>query len=111
MIKENKKWLKQWEMATHNLTNEFIDKYFKGSANDVFWVGDDIGGVFSINDYFFDLDRMREAIKYNASSKRLFEYQDKELDLAMKDKKMDINFKTYLKIGTFNFKEYGKRKI
>jgi len=105
MQKENKKWLKQWELATHNLTNVFTEKYFKNSVSDIYWVGDEVGGVLCVNDYFFDIGRISEAIRYNTSIKRLFEYYDKEIEFAMRDKDMPVSFKVYSKTGTFDFKE------
>ena len=106
MNKDNKKVLKQWETATQNLSNEFTNKYFKDSASDIYWignkVGNEVGSILCVNDYFFDINRIYEAIKYNASAKRLFEYYDKEIEFAMKEQSMPVNFKTYLKTGVFN---------
>jgi len=105
MEKENKKRLKQWELATHNLTNVFTNRYFKNSVSDIYWVGDEVGGVLCVNDYFFDIGRICEAIRYNTSSKRLFEYYEKEVEFAMRDKNMLVSFKVYSKTGTFDFEE------
>jgi len=111
MKKENKKWLKQWELATHNLTNVFTDKYFKDCVSDIYWVGDEVGGVLCVNDYFFDIGRICEAIRYNTSIKRLFEYYEKEIELAIKDKNIPVSFKVYSKIGTFDFNKAYKEII
>ena len=111
MKKEDKKWLKQWEIATHNLTNVFTNRYFKNSVSDIYWVGDEVGGVLCVNDYFFDIGRICEAIRYNTSVKRLFEYYDKEIEFAMRDKYMPVNFKVYSKLGTFDFNKAYKEII
>lgn len=93
-----RKELKNWEKETNKLKDIFVKKYFGDSANDVYWIGDEIGFILCVNDYFFDLQRIGEAIKYNASVKRFFEYHNKELELAIKNKKMDIAFRNYLKL-------------
>lgn len=97
-----KKQLIQWEKATNDLVVIFIKKYFGDMASDIFWVADEVGGILCVNDYFFNLDRIINAIKYNASVKKLFEYQDKELEFAMKNKEMKINFENYIKYNKFN---------
>ena len=53
--KELKILLKNWEEATEALTFEFILKYFDEGA-DTYWIGDEIGGVLFVNDWFFNLD-------------------------------------------------------
>ena len=92
------KLINNWEQATQAIADEFKSKYFKNYAND-WWVNDDIGGVFQIGDYFFGLDRMIEALRYGATRKKLLEYYDYELELAMKIEKPKINFKNFIKYG------------
>ena len=92
-----KKELKNWEKETNKLADVFVKKYFGKNASDVFWVADDIGGVLCINDYFFNFNMIREAIKYSASIEKLFDYHDEEFKLAMKNKKMNISLKNYIK--------------
>ena len=88
-----------FEEASNNLVEEFIKKYF-GSASDVWWIGDEVGyGVLGINDYFFGIDIIIQALKFKATKKQLFGYYDLSLEYAEKGKKMEINFKTYLFIS------------
>lgn len=96
--------LRNWEIATEVLADEFLDVYFETST-DCFWVGNTIGGVFAVNDYFFNLDRIVESLRYHASKKKLFEYYEKELE-----EKPDINFYYFLKHG-WPKKEIKKNKI
>jgi hypothetical protein len=93
-----KKELLLWEKAINKLTSVFIKKYFDKDA-DWYWVADESGGTLCINDYFFNMDRIVEAIRYNASSKKLFEFYDLELEKAKKEEDMKINFKNFLKIN------------
>ena len=92
-----KKQLIQWEKETEKLKDIFVKKYFGDMASDVYWVANEIGGVLVVNDYFFNLERIIETIKYSASNKKLFEYQEEELKFATLNKPMKINFRNYIK--------------
>jgi len=43
-------------------------------------------------------NRIYEAIKFNTSLKKLFDYYDEELDKNRKRKTMKMNFENYLKL-------------
>lgn len=113
------KLIKDWNIATNKITSLFINKYFgdceiswiknfdfvedgfefqgsDGSEDGInlhgYWVGNDIGGILEISDYYFSFDRMKEALELNATEKQLFDYYDLELE-----EKIDINFKNYVK--------------
>ena len=91
--------LTNWEKETNILRNIFIEKYFgEVDEYDFWWIGEEIGGTLAVNDYFFNLERILDALRYNASKKKFFDYYDEELKLQMKDKKMKYNFEHYLKI-------------
>jgi len=96
--------LEKWEKATEELTKKFVEKYFPNYyyKEDCFWVADDIGGVFCIVSDFFGLDRIVEALKYNATQEQLFEYYYLEIEHKMSkdcDKPMPVNFKTFVRTG------------
>lgn len=90
--------LHDWEIETNRLTDIFVKKYFKDA--DWYWIGDDIGGVIEVNDYFFGFDRIREALKYKASAKKLFAYYDLESEkmFEIPESKPDVNFRTFLRM-------------
>ena len=101
MNKENKE-LKNWDKATDELAKVFIEKYFGKNYiydDDYYWIGsqDKDREVLAVNDYFFNLDRIVNAIRYNATEKQLFDYYDKEVEFALKNKEMKINFRNYIK--------------
>ena len=52
-MKKNNIKLKKWEKATNELVDYFRKKYFGNNASDFYWIADQIGGVYTINDYFF----------------------------------------------------------
>lgn len=95
--------LKQFDDATDKLADAFVKKYF-GKDYEYFWIGSQNKDreVLVINDYFFNLGRIVDALRYKATEKQLFGYQDKESRLAMEDKGMKVNFKNYIKYGNFN---------
>lgn len=113
------KLIKDWNIATNKITSLFINKYFgdceiswiknynfaedgfefqgsDGAEDGIdlrgYWIGNDIGGVLEISDYYFSFDRMKEALELNATEKQLFDYYDLEVE-----GKPDMNFKNYVK--------------
>lgn len=102
----------QWREATEQVAEAFIEKYFPEQEYnvDTFWVANRVGDVFCISDWFFDVDRMIEAIELNATFEQVNEYYDAEVEHHTEDgdKPMPINFKNYVKYG-FNPKQ-GKGK-
>lgn len=93
------------------MTKLFCRKYFKDFYNyrPSDWVGNDIGGVICINDYWFNLKDIETAIKYKTTKKELFDYYDYSLDNHCKNKDY-ISFAYYLKyFRGFSFKEIEKK--
>ncbi len=91
-----KKLLVKWEEETDKLAKEFAKKYF-GKDVEEWWVSDEIGGVYYINDRFFNIQDMVDFIKYRYTSDQMFEYYDYALDLAMEEK-TPINIKNWKKL-------------
>lgn len=100
----NEKLITAWEKATDNIAEAFLLKYFdrKRDRYDEWWVGDEIGGIMCINDYWFDLHTMLLALRCDVSEKILFSYYDYALECHTDDKQC-INFETYIRIeGDFD---------
>lgn len=95
-----KKELKAYYEATDNLAKFFANKYFtdKNCEPEEWWVADDIGGVYHVNDYYFDINYMATALEYNATFDQVADYYDLALE-AYENKKTIANFKNYLKHG------------
>ena len=89
--------VKEWEFSTQKLAKEFTRKYF-GDDADNWWVGDDISGVYHVNGYFFDVSRMLQALKLNATLDQLIDYYDLEVE-AFDNKKTLASFQNYVKYG------------
>ena len=90
-------FLKSWEYSTNNLAEYFFARYF-GNGAESYWIADDIGGVFVIADYFFNLSDMVDFIKYSYPKDKMFEYYDYALNLAEQGNNPPINIKNWIKI-------------
>ncbi len=92
-----------WRRATERVAMVFTKKYFKGNkyGEDTFWVADEIGGVFCVSDYFFNIDRIIEALESKATWEQLVDYYNLETEHAMEhpDLPTPINFRNYVKYG------------
>lgn len=100
------KALENWNEATEELAEEFMDKYFPESdyAEDSFWVSDEIGDVFVVGSdlhYCFDVKTMRQAIELDVSSEVFFEYHEYGIDYGMKNDNTPtpINFRNFVKLN------------
>ncbi len=88
--------LERWNNETWELANLFAVKYFGPEAT-CYWIADEIGGVFVINDYFFNLRDIVDFIKYGYSKKKMFEYYDYAMEQTDK-KGLLLNIKNYKKL-------------
>ena len=90
-----KKLILNYENSVNKLTTLFANRYFEDA--DFYWIGDEIGGVISINDCFFNFTDILDYIKNNYSKEQVFKYYDYALDEATEDR-TPINIKNYLKL-------------
>lgn len=79
-------YLQKWEEATQDLADYFAYKYFGKDLSDVYWIGDEVGGVLALNDYFFNTQDMVDFLRYKYSVKDMFDYYDYKMDMQMKKK-------------------------
>lgn len=92
------KLLASYKRSCDNIAKEFIKRYYTyddGSFQDYTWI--DIGGTCNIGDYYWNLDNMIDAIKYNYTEEKLIEYYDYSLEQYEK-KGFNINMKNFLLI-------------
>jgi len=75
----------------------FIKKYFGSVASGVYWVGDKIGEVLAVNDYFFDVNFMVYCLKFKVSVKKMFAYKDYEIKKGLAGK-TPFNLINWLKL-------------
>lgn len=67
--------LNNWEKATQELVKYFCQKHF-GKTADWYFIGDEVGGVVSVADYFFGLDSIILCTRYKYTSQEVFDYSD-----------------------------------
>ncbi|MBP7118480.1 hypothetical protein KBA63_00170 [Candidatus Woesebacteria bacterium] len=63
-----------WEEATNRIAFEFAYRYY--DTQDCDWIADEIGGVFVINDDFWDFDRIMEVTRLEPSKKKVYAWYD-----------------------------------
>jgi hypothetical protein len=90
-------YVKEWERACNNLAHNFQVKYF-GNGAESYWVADDIGGIFFINDYFFGMNDIVDFIKYGYGIKDMFTYYDFCLEERKRGRDPRFNIKTWIKV-------------
>lgn len=76
---KNKQDLEFYYQACNEVAKMFTKQYFCDkyiTDLDEWWVAGDVGGVICINDYFWNMEDMVEALKVGVSKKTLFEYYD-----------------------------------
>ena len=88
--------IKKWEDASNKIAQSFIFRHF-GRTADWYWIGEDIGGVVSVADYFFGLQDIVHYTRCRYTSEQMFEYYQYALDLSMKNK-TPINIENWLKL-------------
>jgi len=87
--------IETYNVTVQDLTDYFTKRYFDNA--DFYWVGGEIGGVVSINDYFFNFSDILDYIKNDYSEYEMFGYYEYALEEATEDRS-PINIKNYLKI-------------
>lgn len=94
MKKKHNEWVSEWERASSNLAEAFSIKYF-GNGTDSWWVADEKGGVFYINDRFFSIGDMVDYMRYGYTADQMFKHYDYALECHM-EKKLPINIRNFL---------------
>ena len=88
----------KWQRLTHKITEQWIAEYFElseedsASGIDYFWVGDEVGGVFSFADYWFDFNTVLKCYELSISRKNLFLWYDWNLA----NKKVNISLAKFI---------------
>ena len=87
---------KQYIDICNQIADFFTTKYFK-NYSERWWIGDDVGGVMGINDYFFTMDDMLDYLKYKYSFKLMDKHYWYTID-AYEKKKTRICIRDYKKL-------------
>jgi len=106
-MSEAEQVLFSFEMEADLLARYFARKYF-GKDTEEWWVAEDIGGTYYINDRFFGLEEMVEFLRNKYSAKDMFDYYD--YSLAFQEKEYERNPKLGDKMFPINIKNWKKLK-
>ena len=93
------KALKKYYKACEELAEEFKKAYFSDAYDDFFWVGDEVGGCFSISDYFFSVADMVTILEVKPDWDRLFDVYYYQVDCYTEGKQPEYSFKYLLQHG------------
>ena len=94
---QSKDIINLWEESTTTLTKFFVHKYY-GDDAEWHFVRDLIGDILYVNDDFYNMDRILEALRLNATYEQLMEYHEMEVE-ATQDNPPKYNFKNFVKYG------------
>jgi len=93
------KEIKNYEKSCEAIAAKFVKEYFE--EPDAWWICDDIGGVFYVNDYYFNMEIMILALKYKATFDQLIDHYNMRLEMTMNEKAFEgrslFSFENYLK--------------
>ncbi|WP_396180276.1 hypothetical protein [Flavobacterium sp.] len=68
--------IEKWENQTIKLTNQFLYDYFDDVDPYYFYVADEIGGVFSYGDYWFNFSDILVCYKLGITEEQLLNWYD-----------------------------------
>lgn len=88
------KQLDNWIKAAEQIKDYFVLMYYGKGDHDSYWIADEVGGVFFINDNFYSVNDMVDFLIANYTEKQMFEYYDYRLDAYQKNG-MVINIRNY----------------
>ena len=94
-VKKMTKELKAWEKATQELADAFVEKYY-GKDADVYWVSDEIGDILVVNDQFWNVGNIVDALRWNCSEERLFEWYELFIESSETPR---VNLRNYARYG------------
>ena len=84
-----------WKILTDRITSNWIKDYFQLTLDDDFsvdWVANDIGGIFSFADYWFDFNTVLKCYELSISRENLFLWYDWNLT----NKKVNISLAKFI---------------
>jgi len=95
--------LQKYEDSCERLVWDFFYKYWLSGKDkiqkdeiDYYWVADQVGGTLSVNDYFFNMDDIVQAMRLKPSREQFFAYQSYCIDQAMEKDGIRYNLKSWI---------------
>jgi len=69
------------------------------AQDDFHWVGDIVGGILTINEYFYEVDLVKESIELDAPWELLEGFYQYSMDCFDKGVQKEVNFKNYVRLN------------
>ena len=87
-----------YENACSQVAKIFVKHYYDIDLPDknVFWIGGKVGEILSVNDEFYGVDRMVQALKWKATWQQVIDYYYAETE---NDEKPKVSFENYVRYG------------
>jgi hypothetical protein len=87
--------VQQYEKVCNLVRKEFMSIYYhEYDEDDCYWIGEDIGGICSIGDEYWNINNMVDALRYKVSEKLLFKwYYDVHVN---EQAEVNYNLKSYI---------------
>lgn len=82
--------LSVYDHACRDIADMFNRKYFEGQA-EMYPIGGEVDGIWGVNDYFFSIQNMFQALELNLSENDLFAWYDQWIG----NKKPSLNMKNF----------------
>jgi len=98
--------LSAYENACNAMAMVFLKRFFDYGNGDFYWVADEIGGVLCVNDYFFNMDLIVEAMRLKPSEEMFFNFYDYEMSYYNSSKKPKVKYN--LKNFILNYENISK---
>lgn len=86
---------RNYEKACDDYIKAFCNAY--NLRNDTFWVADEVGGILSIGDYYFNFSDIKTAVDKQASDEELFAWYDYHILTGYDSGLKEINLTSWLK--------------
>jgi len=83
--------LSDWEKETNKLVKYFTKIHF-GKDAETYWIADEVGGLYYVNDYFFDFSQIVRFVRCKYSTEEIFSYYEYTLK---KGKRNTVNIENY----------------
>lgn len=89
-----KKLQKQFDDCVMQYIQEFEKKH---DVEFEYWVGDEVGGIVILNDYYFNFLDIKRDIDTNQPKELIFKWYEEGVEYAMNNKKTKhINYSSYI---------------
>jgi hypothetical protein len=89
---EKNKLINQINIFTKKWVNHYFGEYDYEYGNDYYWIGENVGEILSIGDFFFNLDNMIDAVNHDINIDDLIDWYWQWIDTKKTGK---INLKSW----------------